>query len=262
MKKRVISGLIMAPLLIIVYLGGYPLMAGCIFIGIVGVRELFRGFEAMDIHPSFAVACGAAALLYALDLAFPLRHEYLTGWLVFSIMASSVYIFKIEGRKAEDAMATMLGIIYVIFFSYHIRMTDELRDYRILIWMIFIASFGTDICAYFSGLLLGRHKLCPGLSPKKTVEGAVGGAAGAVLLSVLFGYLVCRELLPHCLILGFAASAASQFGDLTASAYKRRMGIKDYGNLIPGHGGIMDRFDSVLFTAPVVYYYIQFVLVG
>jgi phosphatidate cytidylyltransferase len=114
--------------------------------------------------------------------------------------------------------------------------------------------------AFFTGSLIGRHKLCPAISPKKTVEGAVGGFVGSVLLCGAFGYLLMPALLASCLILGAIGGVAAQLGDLTASVFKRGLGIKDYGNLIPGHGGILDRFDSVLFTAPVVYYYAALVI--
>ena len=109
-------------------------------------------------------------------------------------------------------------------------------------------------------MFLGKHKMCPHLSPKKTWEGAVGGVLGSALVCGLFGYFLCPQYLVHCIIIGVIGSPISMCGDLTASAYKRKMGIKDYGNLIPGHGGIMDRFDSVLFTGPFVYYYIAIVM--
>ena len=128
------------------------------------------------------------------------------------------------------------------------------------VWLVIITAFGTDICAYFAGVTMGKHKLCPKISPKKTWEGAVGGILGSVILSGIFGLVFAGELLPHCLVIGFLASIVSMFGDLTASIFKRKMGIKDYGNLIPGHGGILDRFDSVLFTGPVIYFYGMLVL--
>lgn len=260
MKTRIISGLCMVPLLAVVYLGGYWLTAACILVGFVGVREFFGGFEAMDIHPSEKIAYVAMLVLYLINGFFPGQHEYILGWLAASVMASSIYIFKIDKRKLEDGMATMLGIIYVVFFSYHVVLVDQTGEYAVLIWLVLLSAFCTDIFAYFSGYLLGKHKLCPVLSPKKTVEGAIGGTAGSIICCGLFGYFVVPKLLIHCLIIGCIGAVLSQCGDLTASAYKRKMGIKDYGNLIPGHGGIMDRFDSVLFTAPVVYYYIIFVL--
>jgi phosphatidate cytidylyltransferase len=102
--------------------------------------------------------------------------------------------------------------------------------------------------------------MAPNLSPKKTVEGAVGGLLGSSLFAWLFGFIFMREMALVCLVLGLVGGAAGMAGDLTASAFKRKMGIKDYGNLIPGHGGILDRFDSVLFVAPYLYFYIAVIL--
>jgi len=140
-------------------------------------------------------------------------------------------------------------------------MVDGIDHHRILIYLIFISAFGSDICAYFTGFAIGKHKLCPHLSPKKTIEGAVGGVVGAALLCLLFARIFASKYMLHSFIIGVIGAILSQCGDLTASAFKRKMGIKDYGNLIPGHGGIMDRVDSILFTAPVVYHYITLVLV-
>ena len=133
-------------------------------------------------------------------------------------------------------------------------------EYSILIWLVFLASFGTDIMAYFVGMAVGKHKLCPHLSPKKSKEGAFGGVLGSIVFCGIFAYLVVPDMMTECMIISVVGSVVAQFGDLAASAFKRQMGIKDYGNLIPGHGGIMDRFDSVLFTGPMVYYYIILVI--
>lgn len=100
------------------------------------------------------------------------------------------------------------------------------------------------------------------LSPKKSIEGAVGGVTGAGILGMVFGLLFVRDLWYHCLIIGVIGGLISECGDLVASSFKRNMGIKDYGNLIPGHGGIMDRFDSVIFVAPAVYYYVLFAILN
>lgn len=143
---------------------------------------------------------------------------------------------------------------------YHVVLTDQLEGYAVMVWLIFLTAFGTDVMAYFTGYAIGKHKLCPGISPKKTIEGAIGGTLGSVILCGAFGYFFANEFFIHCMIIGALGGVISQFGDLTASVFKRKMGIKDYGNLIPGHGGVLDRFDSVLFTAPLVYYYIVLVL--
>lgn len=259
MKTRVLSGLIMLPLLIILYLGGYVLFGACLIIGIMGVKEFFNGFKAIDIKPNFAVACISAVGLYAVNFFTDCQKEWYMLWFFGIVLLSLLYLFNIEHRKLEDAMATVTGIFYVVFFSFHVTLVDQ-TDYALMVWLIVITAFGTDIMAYFSGYLLGRHKLCPKISPKKTVEGCIGGILGSVILSGLFGYFFMPEVIIHCIIIGVLGGIVSQFGDLTASIFKRKMGIKDYGNLIPGHGGILDRFDSVLFTGPMVYYYIVLVM--
>ena len=259
MKTRVLSGLIMLPLLIILVLGGYVLFAGCFVIGIMGVREFFNGFREMDIKPNYGIACVAAAALYIINL-FCEKPEWYMLWFFGTVLVSLLYLFNIEHRKLEDAMATITGIFYVVFFSFHVTLVDQAEPYSNMVWLIVITAFGTDIMAYFSGYLLGKHKLCPKISPKKTIEGSIGGILGSVILSGLFGYFFMPEILMHCIIIGVLGSIVSQFGDLTASIFKRKMGIKDYGHLIPGHGGILDRFDSVLFTGPMVYYYICLVM--
>ena len=157
-------------------------------------------------------------------------------------------------------MTTITGVFYVIFFSFHVTLVEQTGEHSVLIWLIFLTAFGADIMAYFTGMLLGKHKLCPKISPKKTIEGSIGGILGSVIFCGMFAYFVIPQLLLHCIIIGVLGGIVSQLGDLTASIFKRKMGIKDYGNLIPGHGGIMDRFDSVLFTAPMIYYYITLVM--
>lgn len=258
MKTRVLSGLIMLPLLVILLIGGYVLFAACLLIGIMGVREFYNGFHAMDIKPNFGIACVAAVALYVIDL-FTEDASWYMVWLFGVVLVSLLYLFNIEHRKLEDAMATITGIVYVVFFSFHVTLVEQ-TQYGIMIWLIIITAFGTDIMAYFTGFALGKHKLCPKISPKKTIEGSIGGILGSVILSGLFGYFFVPDILLHCIIIGVLGGIVSQFGDLTASIFKRKMGIKDYGNLIPGHGGILDRFDSVLFTGPMVYYYIVLVI--
>lgn len=259
MKTRILSGLIMVPLLAVLYFGGYVLMAACFVIGVMAVREFYRGFEAMGIKPCYNAAYAAILGLYAVNM-FTEAPQWYMLWFFGCVLVSLLYLFRIEERKLEDGMATLTGIFYVIFFSYHVMLVDQTGEYAILVWLVVLTAFGTDIMAYFAGVFLGKHKLCPKISPKKTIEGSIGGILGSVILCGLFSWIFIPRLLVHCLIIGLLGGIVSQFGDLTASIFKRKMGIKDYGNLIPGHGGILDRFDSVLFTAPMVYYYIVLVL--
>lgn len=271
MKTRVKSGILMLPFLLIIYFGGLPLTIATAIIGFIGIQEFFRGWENIEVKPSKTVANVMIAILYAihlisisvLDLTNSIYSRFffcnlLMLWIAMSIALSLVYGWKIDKRSAYDAVVTIIGIIYIGFFSYHLVLLDTLDKGYIFTWTVLISSFGSDIFAYFTGYLIGKHKLAPILSPKKTIEGSIGGVAGAAILCGLYGFIFAKEYLVACVIIGILGGIVSQAGDLTASAFKRKMGIKDYGNLIPGHGGIMDRFDSVIFTSPFVYYFVNF----
>ena len=261
MKTRIISGFVMAPLLVVLYLGGIWLWAAALLIALVGLREFYKGWENMDVHPSYPIGAVMTVILFATyfyrpDSAVPQFYRSMMLsciWLFLAVAAGLIYGWKINERGAFDAATTVTGMVYIPFFTYHMVMID-MTEYSLFIWIVVIAAFGSDIFAYFTGYFLGKHKMAPNLSPKKTIEGAVGGLAGSSLLAWLFGFIFMRDMAVVCLLLGLFGGAAGMAGDLTASAFKRKMGIKDYGKLIPGHGGIMDRFDSVIFVAPVVYY--------
>lgn len=260
MKTRILSAIIMLPLLALVFFGGRLLLIACFVIGMMGVREFFQGFERIGIKPSYRVANLSILGLYAVNLFAPSQHQFYMFWFFAVVIMSLIYLFNIDQRELSDAMATLTGILYVVFLSFHVTLVDQTGEYSILVWLIFITAFGTDSMAYFAGYAFGKHKLAPKISPKKTIEGSIGGILGSVLFSAVFGYFVVPGLLIHCIVIGVLGGIVSQLGDLTASIFKRKMGIKDFGNLIPGHGGILDRFDSVLFTAPMVYYYIVLVI--
>ena len=288
MKTRVIAGLCMLPLLLIIFWGSLPLAIVCAAISYIGVTEFYKGWEARDVKPSRTIAYVMITILYVGHfvvfylirgdklingshiaaaitenrlgniLLGLMQNQLLLLWLFLAIVVAMIYGWKITERGAYDAMATVLGLVYVVFFSYHLVLLDRLPLGYLFTWTVLLAAFGSDIMAYFTGYLLGKHKLAPNLSPKKTIEGAVGGVIGAGLLCGLYGFFFAKAYIVQCVVIGVFGGAFSQAGDLTASAFKRKMGIKDYGNLIPGHGGIMDRFDSVMFVAPLVYYLVLF----
>lgn len=183
------------------------------------------------------------------------------------------YVVTYPRITAPQMMGCYIAYMYVpVLLSYLYTLRENTWGGKYLIWLVIIAASGTDIFAYFTGTMFGKHKLAPILSPKKSVEGAVGGVIGAVVLAIIFGMILRKfgiEVVPNAgnriaaklcnyIPLDFAiicgiASVISQFGDLLASGIKRYYKIKDYGNLIPGHGGVLDRFDSIIFVAPVVY---------
>jgi phosphatidate cytidylyltransferase len=264
MKTRVISGLIMVPLLLVIYFGGFWLWLAALLISLIGIGEFYKGFQALEIQPSVFLgrvlicalfgALGPEAFSRSGD-AFE-SHTIVLLWLFIAVAAGMIYGWKINERGPYDSIATVVSMVYIPFFTFHMVLIDMTEDYSILVWLVVIAAFGSDIFAYFTGYFLGKHKMAPNLSPKKTIEGAVGGLIGSSFFGWLFGYIFIREIAGVCLILGLVGGLAGMAGDLTASAFKRKMGIKDYGTLIPGHGGIMDRFDSVIFVAPVMFYLI------
>ena len=221
------------------------------------------------------VGLGGIFLYYG--LLFVNRNEWLYKeqiGILFSVVCvfmggMFVYVFRFPKYQASQVLSSFFSFFYGPVCLSFIYLTSDLgRELsspravigRYLVWLILISSWGCDTCAYCVGMLFGKHKMSPVLSPKKSVEGAIGGVLGAALLGALYGYVVKDRIwedgkvtLFFALICGVGA-LLSMVGDLAASAIKRNAGLKDYGKLIPGHGGVMDRFDSVIFTAPVIYF--------
>ncbi|MDR1815264.1 MAG: phosphatidate cytidylyltransferase, partial [Clostridiales Family XIII bacterium] len=212
----------------------------------------------------------SAIILYAGYLVPPLRASITLPWVFIALVLCFLSMFAMEKRDLTQGFATFVGGFYIVFLAFHIVLVDTyyatpipitgnfgLSGIHSYVWVIFLAAFGTDVFAYFIGMLLGSRKLCPSISPKKTVEGAIGGVLGSVLLCGLFGFFFLPSGFSDCVALGLLGGVVSQLGDLSASVLKRHIGIKDWGTLIPGHGGVLDRIDSVLFTAPLVFYYLM-----
>ena len=171
-----------------------------------------------------------------------------------------IYIFWYPKFNANQVAGSIFGLIYTTFMMSFIYYTRESQDGIWFIWVIFITSWVSDTCAYFVGSAWGKHKMTPRLSPKKSWEGAVGGIIGSGIATSIFGliYEINHEsrflMILVFFLIGCIGAFISMCGDLVASAVKRNNNVKDFGNVIPGHGGILDRFDSVLFTAPTVYF--------
>jgi len=208
------------------------------------------------------IAAGDAGIvLFGAALLLTKNMLWGMGALVLMFLACMfVYVFRFPKYHADQVMTVFFCAFYPgVLFSF-LYLTRELTWGVYLVWLIFISSWICDTCAYLTGMAIGRHKLAPVLSPKKSIEGSIGGVAGSALVGALFAWIFLLPLTnqPETVwavaLISAAGAVISQVGDLAASAIKRDHQIKDYGKLIPGHGGIMDRFDSVLFTAPVIYY--------
>ena len=164
----------------------------------------------------------------------------------------------------SDVSVTILGFVYVgVFFSF-IPLINSMEYGKYLVWLVFISSWLCDTTAYYTGRMFGKTKLCPEVSPKKTVEGSIGGLLGSAISCGIFGFAIASYgvniSLIHYIIIGLICGVFCQFGDLVASSIKRYAGVKDYSNLIPGHGGILDRFDIILFSSVVVFFYLRLIL--
>ncbi len=262
MKTRVISAVLLLPVLIfLVASGGIWLKIMTGFLGLVGMREFYQAFS--KGNKPLHIICYAFAIFYIIFIEDIVNGDnyfniFVSVFLVVLLIYTVVYHQK---TNIMESMTGFFGFFYACFLLSHIYLAREYMYGHLLVWLAFIAAFGCDTGAYFAGVTLGKHKLIPALSPKKTIEGSVGGILTATVLALLYGLWVQKSfvlegvnVLLLCGLTGFFGSFLAQIGDLAASAMKRMTGIKDFGNLIPGHGGVLDRFDSVILTAPVVYY--------
>ncbi len=250
-SKRVISGIIGLLLLItVISKGGYTLHLSVYLISIIGLREFYKAMNHININPISLIGYIFTTGLY-LNILFTINYIEL----IFAIITIILLLLTIINRDItiEDISITVLGVLYIPFLLSHVIYLDK----SIYIWLIFIIAFGSDTFAYISGNLFGKRKLYPEISPNKTVEGAIGGVIGSSILVSLFSVHFNLEYKWRLVLLSVICSILSQMGDLVASKIKRRTGIKDYGFIMPGHGGVLDRFDSIILSAPVIYYYIS-----
>ncbi len=258
---RLLSGIVLlAVALVTITSGGWVLFVTLLAVSLIGMRELYRAAGVSREKWNLLEASGyAGAVLYYLSLALTGEEFHLPALLTGLVLIMCVYVFTYPRYQAEQVMAAFFGVVYVAVMLSFLYQTRQLAGGAFLVWLIMLCSWGCDTCAYCVGVLFGKHKMAPVLSPKKSVEGAVGGVVGAALLGALYAWAISpwNPHPAHTPLIYAAICAAgalvSMVGDLAASAIKRQKNIKDYGKLIPGHGGILDRFDSVIFTAPMIY---------
>ncbi len=258
-KTRLLSGIILViAALFLVIIGGDLLLVSTLAISWIALFELYRIFHIEKALPGILGYLAAAA--YYVNLRFSLVEDQMMFVMALLMGMMFVYVFAYPKYRTEQMLAAFFGVFYVAVMLSFVYQTRMMERGAYIVWLIFLCSWGCDTCAYCVGVLIGKHKMSPKLSPKKSIEGAVGGVVGTALLTGLYGYIF-REAMGIdaayvWILAGISAIGAliSMVGDLTASAIKRNYEIKDYGKLIPGHGGILDRFDSVIFTAPIIYY--------
>lgn len=254
---RTISGCILVLIALLTIInGGWILFVTTLILSLIGQRELDKAVGVVEEHTKtgpLEVAAMAGVIIYYISLQLFYGSMQVPALVLGLVLVMVVYVFTYPRYHFQQVFGASFGILYcgvMISFVYQTRM---LETGKLLVWLIFLASWGCDTCAYCVGRLLGKHKMAPELSPKKTVEGAIGGIVGAMVLGFLYALAIHGPALEFVAICLFGA-IVSMIGDLAASAIKRNTGIKDYGRLIPGHGGVLDRFDSVIFTAPIIYF--------
>lgn len=266
---RLISGILLLIFTFFtIFLGGDVLLLTLFLISLIGLYELYKVME-FEKKPLAFVGYLAtlfwyltikAELIYPTILTLITSRAFILGAVVLML---GVFVLSYPKYSANQLFSSVFGIIYVPVMISCIYRLRSLPLGNWFVWLIFVAAWGTDTCAYVTGRLFGKHKLAPVLSPKKSIEGSIGGIFGAVLIAVLFGFAMLHFTaasinIPLLALLTGIGSVISQIGDLAASGIKRNFNIKDYGNLIPGHGGILDRYDSIIITAPIIYYLVYF----
>lgn len=268
---RIITGVVGIVLAaFVIETGGWVFAAAVLLLSLVGWHEYARAFAHNGQPTSYFT--GLLALAFMLGCAWQgSSDEFMavSTLVVLVVLAEAVLLhgsFPIEG-----ACISIAGIFYVGFAFSHLLLLRFWGDGQMLaspvgdmsygcalIWIAFLGTWSSDTFAYFTGSLLGSHKLCPSISPNKTIEGFLGGLLGTTLVVTGLGIAFSLPLLPMA-GLGVGIALVATLGDLVESVIKRYTGIKDSGSLIPGHGGVLDRFDSVMFTVPLVYYFVQIV---
>lgn len=258
-KTRLLSGIVLVlAALVLIITGGDVLLISTLVISYIGMFELYRIFHIEKAAPG--IVGYLAATVYYANLRFGFISDMMMLVLGLLVILMFVYVFTYPKYHTEQLLAAFFGVFYVAVMLSYIYQTRMLALGAYVVWLVFLCSWGCDTCAYCVGVLIGKHKMAPVLSPKKSVEGAVGGVVGAALLTVIYTMIFKNAMgitqAEVWILAGISAVGAliSMVGDLTASAIKRNYEIKDYGKLIPGHGGILDRFDSVIFTAPIIYF--------
>ncbi|SFL72730.1 phosphatidate cytidylyltransferase [Pelosinus propionicus] len=270
--RRVLTAVIGIPITIyVIHYGEWLFAAAILILTLLAWHEFYIMLSNKNIKVFYNLGILVNTLI--LGCAWLGNSQELTMTFVFANLLFLINMV-LSGNKFTviDVAFSILGITYIgVGFSHLLllRYTDSslyittsmgtLSMGASYLWLAFIGTWANDTFAYFIGSRFGRHKLCPTISPAKTVEGSIGGLLGSILALTLLG-LLFRLPVIHSMIMGLAVGIVAPIGDLAESAIKRFAGVKDSGKLLPGHGGILDRFDSILFTVPIVYYYIHMFL--
>lgn len=259
MKTRILTGVVSGVLLItaVIALNPYIIAAAAFLASLMGLYEFYKVTEVSDNIPLVCLGMVGALGITLCNLFFSAQLSYFICIWLLLIFVTLLLLH--EKTDVTQCALCVFSVFYIPFLFSFVPLVMLLENGRFLIWFVILGAYATDTFAYFSGVFLGKHKLCPKISPKKTIEGAVGGTFGCAIIFLIVGYLFnsvwkTQVSLPLLFLLGIISAVVAQLGDLSASIIKRKFGVKDYGTLFPGHGGIMDRCDSLIFVAPFIYF--------
>lgn len=258
--KRITSGLLGFPLVLLILLIGDKIIVDVALsiIALLAMNEYFNAVSKVSKPVRWLgyLSCLSIALVHIVPKEYLSTIVTLAVPTILLILFSQVIATEMK-TTFKDIAYTFIGIFYVVFFMMFVAFINGMQDGNILIWYAIIAAWGTDIFAYFVGKAIGKHKFSK-ISPKKSIEGCIGGTLGAILLMLLYTYVAntfwgMNYSYLFIAGIGLILSLIGQIGDFAASSIKRSVDIKDYSNLIPGHGGMLDRIDSLIFLAPFAY---------
>ncbi len=254
MKKRVITGVVGG-----FYIGLATYIGGMLFgITILGISllALFELDKSVNDKKNIVFKTNyLTAIMIFFLMIMGIGFDLFMVITIHTIVTGIVFVVH-NDTKFKDLAVSFFGLTYIILLFYHALLFSDYIHF----WLVYIITFGSDSFAYIVGSNFGKHKLSPKLSPKKSVEGVVGGLIGACVIALIFNYYVLKESNTLIAMIAIIGSGVSVLGDLLASKIKREFGIKDYSNILPGHGGILDRFDSFLMVAPITYYLVMALL--
>ena len=262
MKQRILTALLALPVvLLLLFAPGWAVTPAVMAVSVLGLWEYYRAVGLQSQKPLCLMG-------YLAALVIPLASFLSIGTIqiLLYIYIAVLFLIQLKGHPKSQwnhLALLLMGLVYIPYFLSHMIYIRDMQLGRFYIWLVFIGAFITDTCAYFIGCAFGKRKLCPSISPKKTVAGAVGGVVGCGIAFLVFGIVVnlCfasaldggQFSLWRLFAMGLVCAVVSQIGDLVASMLKRQYQIKDFGTLLPGHGGILDRCDSIILVAPAVF---------
>jgi phosphatidate cytidylyltransferase len=260
LKKRVITAVCLLPVLVAAVWFDEPLSWLTIVTAIWGVLAALEFYRAVRTSRVKPLTCFGLIWTLLFIISPHCSWTYINPFLLTSAVILPP-LWLLARRHKEDAFTgwawTIAGILYIGWLLSHFVALRGLESGRDWVLFALFVTFASDSAAYFIGRAWGRHPLAPDISPKKTLEGAIGGVIGAIIASLLLVMLLDLPIgYGAAILLAIAVSVFGQIGDLFESLFKRNMGVKDSGNTIPGHGGFLDRMDSVVFAGVVVYYYV------